>query len=123
MTCVWKSLSSALKIKLKPKDLFNLVKKKNTMTTDIYWNGQPLTQLLYEQNLKDIKSLSVDDIKYGHGYQCSGCDPLFFLIAQIYKVSIVHEHYGHKTINIIWCCCTIYCDNFSIFAFLCCFIC
>ena len=96
MTCVWGALSKALHIKLKPDQLFKHIKKKNTITTDINWNGQPLTQKLYKQNVKDIQSLSIDDIKNKRGYQCSSCDPLFFLIAQIYKVSIIHEHNRHK---------------------------
>ena len=95
MTCVWKAIAGALKIKLKPLALFKHIKKYNTLTKDIIWNGQPLTQKLYEQNFKDINSLSDDDIIHANGYQCGGCDPLLFLIAQIYKVSIEHEYNGH----------------------------
>ena len=95
MTCVWKAIASALKIKLKPLELFKHIKKHNTITKDIIWNGQPLTQKLYEQNFKDIHSLENGDIMRGNGYLCGGCAPLLFLVAQIYKVSIEHEHNGH----------------------------
>src|SRR4051794_37603465 len=94
MTCVWDGLIKALKLNCQPKDLLKKVKKHNIKTKNVLWNNQPLTKQNYKENIKRIKAIKKKEINDGRGYDCSSCDPLLFLIAQLFKISIVHYCYG-----------------------------
>src|SRR5438132_35133 len=96
MTCVWKGLIKKLKLKMKPEGLLNMVKKKNIPTKDILWNGEKISEQIQKENMEWIRSLSVENIH--NGYHCSTCDPLLFLIAQLYNVSIEHHYQKTKII-------------------------
>jgi hypothetical protein len=90
MTCVWTGIINALKLKFTPLELLKHVQDHNIKTNDILWNGQILTDRMYEENIEWIKSIDPNNIN--HGYDCSTCDPLLFLIAQLYNVSIKHNY-------------------------------
>lgn len=92
MTCVWNGLINALSLNMKAKDLLKHVQENNIKTSDITWNGEVLTEKNYTENIEWIKCIKETEIY--HGYDCSTCDPLLFLIAQIYNVSIHHNYNG-----------------------------
>ncbi|AYV78317.1 MAG: hypothetical protein Edafosvirus9_31 [Edafosvirus sp.] len=96
MSCVWNGIISALKLNMRPLDLLQLVQEKNIETVDVVWNNQELTKQNYTENMERIKSISPREISCG--YDCSSCDPLLLLIAQIFNVSIIHN-YNNVIIN------------------------
>ena len=61
------------------------------MTENIKCNDEYLTELQLIENFEWIKNIR----KPLKGYDCSTCDPLFFLVCQLYNVSIHHNYNGH----------------------------
>ncbi len=97
MSCVWEGIIDALDLDIKPLELLQKIQKENTKTDDIYWNNEKLTEKQLEENFAHIKNLSYkEDIP--NGYLCSACDPLLFLISEIFEVSIQHDYMGHQIV-------------------------
>ena len=103
MTCFWDGLIKALKsitsYKDRPtiisaRDLMLFVKSNNRMTPSILHNGAPLSHKLMTENMRAIRELDVN--KIGAGYDCSTCDPVLLLIAEIFRINITHTFNGHK---------------------------
>src|ERR1700676_2895994 len=94
MSCVWDGLLEALKLTLTPRNFLFELKKSNIKTIHMEWNSSKLTDQQLDENYHRIKSLSYKDIS--DGYNCSSFEPLLFLIAEIYGVSIEHNYLGNK---------------------------
>jgi len=92
MTCVWTGLINALKLTIRPHELLKHVQENNQETEDITWNGEEITKKMKTENVEWIKSIKESEIC--HGYDCSVCDPLLFLVAQLYNTSIYHNYNG-----------------------------
>jgi len=90
MTCVWDAIIKKLNLKTTPEGLLQKIKNKNIKTIDILWNGQELSDQTMEENIERIKSIK----KIKDGYDCSACDPLLLLIAQLYNRTIIHKYRG-----------------------------
>lgn len=90
MACVWLGLIGALNLRqMQPVDLLNHVKANNCQTVDVVWNDQKLSDKAMTENIARINE--VDPKQILGGYDCSGCDPLLLLIAQLYGVTIIHK--------------------------------
>ena len=94
MTCVWEGLIAALGLKLQPKAFCIHIKTNNRDTPDMHCNGKAISDQQMKENMEHISAINVKDI--GKGYYCSGCDPLFLLVGQLYDVSIEHTYMGSK---------------------------
>lgn len=92
MSCVWDSIIDALKLDTTPHNLLEKLKKENMKTVNVKWNDQMLTDKQLEDNFNRIEALTIDDIP--DGYLCSSFEPLFFLLAQLFEVSIEHDLSG-----------------------------
>lgn len=93
MTCVWDGIINKLGLKLKRKELLKHLKKNNVETNDIVHNGICISKKLMNENKQRVKNISEKEM--GEGYLFSSCDPLMFLIAQLYDVTIVHNFNGN----------------------------
>lgn len=89
MSCVWLGLAKKLKLKHKPQALFSSIKERNVQTPNILCNGEKLTEQQMDENYERINNLKYVDVV--DGYDCSTCDPLLFLVAQLYDINIVHN--------------------------------
>jgi len=94
MTCVWDGLIKALGLKLSAKSFCIHIKTNNRETSDVKCNGIQLTLQQMKENMAHISAIKTDDIN--KGYYCSGCDPLFLLVGQLYCVSIDHLYRGAR---------------------------
>ncbi len=74
-----------------PEKLLKILKKNNRITTNVLWNHEQLTQQQLDENFERV--LNIDDNAYA-GYECSSCDPILFLMAELYNTSIVHDFNG-----------------------------
>lgn len=93
MSCVWTALISALKVPhLTPAAFLLDLKARNKQTPSVLLNGVPLGPMLLEENMKSIAELSPNSIT--NGYDMSTCDPLLFLVCDLYDVNIVHTYNG-----------------------------
>ena len=90
MSCVWEALLYALNLDIKPIMLLEKLKRENVKTVDVEWNGEKLSEQQLDENYKRIQALTYKDIP--DGYLCSACEPLLFLISQIFCVSIEHDY-------------------------------
>jgi len=103
MTCFWngilsrlsleninKAMNIKLDIKPNPKEFVILLKNKATLSVDVKWNYESLTQKLMEENMEWVNSYNVEHIYQGH--DCSSCDPFLLLISQLFVVDICHTY-------------------------------
>jgi hypothetical protein len=87
MSCVWNSLCAkvpALK-KFSPKTVRDELKKVNTRTTSITWNGDPLSKKEQQENFDWIAG---DTHSWNNGHDTSSCDPYFALVCELFVVNI-----------------------------------
>lgn len=93
MSCVWIALIKALPLRnrrrVTPSILFQYIKLHNVETPDITRNGIKLSKQEQAENFKAIENLDANCLE--KGYDCSTADPLLFLVAQLYGVSIEHR--------------------------------
>ncbi|CAK7995032.1 Hypothetical protein POVR1_LOCUS550 [uncultured virus] len=112
MSCVWIGLIKALPsseitevLKLEesptPKQFIKALKRHNVLTLGIAHHAveadkdhqnRILEDNEYQENFNRIERISPKKLK--KGYLCSGCDPLFFLIAYLFKYDIRHSFRG-----------------------------
>ena len=88
MSCIWIGLINALKLKITANDLLLYLQKNNKETKNVLWNGQCLTTKEHKESISRIKSIN----SVNEEYDCSACDPLLLLIAELYNVSIIHNY-------------------------------
>lgn len=87
MSCFWNGLCakiSALK-KFTPKVVRDELKKVNTRTASITWNGEPLSKKTQQENFDWIAG---DTHPWNNGHDTSSCDPYLALICEIFVVNI-----------------------------------
>jgi len=109
MTCFWNGILSKLPLSLinknlkinldtkpTPNDFVILLKNHATMSVDVKWNNEPLTQKFMEENIEWISNYKVEGIYQGH--DCSTCDPFLLLISQLFCVDIQHT-YNNKYVT------------------------
>jgi hypothetical protein len=89
MTCVWKGLAQAMRLKKSPDQLLYHMQCNNRLTHNMSWRGAGLSVQLLDENFTAIKNLLIEN-----GYQCSTCDPLLLLFGELYKTSITHKYMG-----------------------------
>lgn len=92
MSCVWEGIKNRLHLNMGTHELFKFIQGNNRDTRDILWNNEKLSDTLLSENMQRIRELSTDVIE--NGYLCSACDPLLFLVATLFEVSIVHNFNG-----------------------------
>ena len=104
MACFWIGLINSLdlkdiktvfqiKHKPKPKEFMILLKRYNTKTFDVQWNGVSLNDEHLYENMKHISYLEPKNIN--KGYLCSACDPVLLLISHLFVLNIVHDFNGN----------------------------
>ena len=87
MSCVWNSLCAkvdALK-KFSPRTVRDELKKVNTHTTSVTWNGAPLSKKQQQENFDWIAG---DTDPWNGGHYTSSCDPYFALVCELFVVNI-----------------------------------
>lgn len=89
----FKNIFPQYKTKPKPAEFVELLQANNEKTIDVIWNGSELTPKQLEENVEWVKSLNVKTIN--HGYFCSTCDPYLLLVAQIFRLNIIHTYLNH----------------------------
>ena len=90
MSCVYDCLIREFKMKrTTPEKLLKSLKKNNRLTRNVLWNNEPLSEKELEDNFERIKNIEDTD-----GYDCSTCDPILFLMAEIHNLSITHDYNG-----------------------------
>jgi hypothetical protein len=94
MTCVWEGIKNRLHLNMGTYELFKFIQGNNRDTRDILWNKEKLPDKLLAENMQRIRELSSDSIE--QGYLCSACDPLLFLVATLFNVSIIHNFNGAR---------------------------
>ena len=94
MSCVWIGLIGALNLRITPQQFVHNLQRNNILTTNVWWNGERLSQQTMEENRQNIAGLTQRDIT--GGYDCSGCDAVLLLVCQLYEVNILHTYNGHK---------------------------
>ena len=102
MACFWNSIIQSLnktdldKLNIKrfrnPLSLVLFLKVKNSKTTNVLWNNEPLTEKQMEENMQAIENYNHKNIY--SGYFCSTFEPMLFLISHLFKVNIEHNYNG-----------------------------
>ena len=92
MTCVFKALIRGLGLCMSPAHFVQKVQDENRLTPTITWNKQSLTQQQQEENFDSVAALDLRLLR--QGYDTSSCDPLLFLVAELFEVNIHHEFQG-----------------------------
>ena len=99
MTCFWDGLMKGLekndfeKLHFKKTnriDLINLLKQKNTETTNVLWNDKKIHKKELEENYIAVKNYDTNNI--GNGHLCSTGDYMLLLICEIFNVNIYHKY-------------------------------
>jgi len=108
MSCVWVGILQALKkdyltcqdnqlknkiLNLNTKTLVQLLKFNNNQTNEVKWNSVSLTKKQLIENLNHINEIKENNINLG--YECGTCDPIFFLLCEIFHVNIIHNYLGN----------------------------
>jgi len=106
MSCFWDTLikkvnKDELNILLKitkptPKTFANGLKNENIKVENVLWNSNELTVKERQENFDHIKEYDINTVT--NGYLCSVCDPFLILIAELFKIEIIH-HFNGNTIN------------------------
>lgn len=88
MTCFWDGIMTYIKPKKNIPAFISYLKKKNTTSVDVMWNGESLKKYkkLRKENFNYIKNF--DSSSIGNGHLTSSCDPFLILIAYIFNVNI-----------------------------------
>lgn len=92
MTCFWDSIRGALDLRLTASQFVSDLQSRNVRTSNVKWNGYSLTDRHCEENIAAIACL--DPATLHDGYLCSGFDPVLFLVAELYQVTIHHSNDG-----------------------------
>ncbi len=95
MTCFWTGLVTALNRVLRPEDqirdlptFIRSLQSQNLAVTSVVWNGEVISDQFNRENQKAIGALNSTQIQ--NGYDCSSCDPVLLLVAQLYDVDVEH---------------------------------
>jgi hypothetical protein len=111
MTCVWDSIIQSLTheernfiFENRPHNANSLaiwMKINNRPTENVLWNKAKLHENQIKEGVKWIDEINPNNV--GNGYDCSVCDPLLLLLAELLKIKIEHVYMGnvmfyeHKT--------------------------
>lgn len=68
------------------------IKKRNKKIHGILWNNHHVTHKQRKENYERICNI----VNINDGYDCSSFEPLLFLIAKLYNVSIIHYLCNNK---------------------------
>lgn len=68
------------------------LKQNNTLTRNVLWNGNVLDDQELQEHYTRIENTEISR----YGYECSSCDPLLCLVAQLYNVNIIHNFNGTR---------------------------
>lgn len=71
-------------------DIAKYCKNNNKKISKICWNGEELLTSQVEENYEAIKKYDVGTVN--KGYLCSTCDPVLFLICDLFNISINHRY-------------------------------
>lgn len=104
MTCFWDGLLAAITNNMyklvfnEPKtniiNFIKLLKNKNKKTTNILWNNEKISEKQMEENIIAINELNINNINTG--YFCSCFEPFLFLVAELFRVDIIHNYNGYN---------------------------
>ena len=100
MTCFWDGNINAIMRTFRlakrpsPYEFVQFLQRNNRRTINVLWNGNRLTEKEMMENMERVRSLDINTIT--RGYDCSTCDPFLLLIADIFKVHVIHNYNGHK---------------------------
>jgi hypothetical protein len=105
MSCVWNGILQAIKddyttcednvlktkiLSLTNYSLLKLIKHNNKCTHDVKWCGNYLSPKQYTEHHTHIETL--DDSYIPNGYECGTCEPLLFMVSNMFKVDIIHTY-------------------------------
>jgi hypothetical protein len=103
MSCFWDTLIKKVNVQdmknvLKitnptPKIFSNALKNENMKVENVLWNSNELTVKERQENFDHIKEYDINTVT--NGYLCSVCDPFLLLIAELFKVEIIHHYHGN----------------------------
>lgn len=91
MTCVWDGIATALTTicgvpRHAPGSLVTYLQQNNIKTCNVTWNGEMLSPQQLNENHEAIKNIDIRSIN--NGYLTSSCEPVLFLVSQLWKVDI-----------------------------------
>jgi hypothetical protein len=103
MSCFWDTLIKKvnaedifhiLKItNATPKTFSNALKNENIKVENVLWMSNELTVKERQENFDHIKEYDINTTT--NGYLCSICDPFLLLVAELFKVEIIHHFHGN----------------------------
>ena len=108
MTCVWDSLIAGINnsdmhcvlslekshFAARPEKFVNALKHLNRPTPNVRWQGSTLREQELNENQVWIQDYNVCAI--GNGHDTGTSDPFFFLICELFNISIRHKYRGHE---------------------------
>ncbi len=107
MTCVWDSLIAGVRdadmqrvlalskhqAQTRPELFVGALKRHNRPTPGVRWQGTTLRAQEISENQEWIRDYNTGGIRGGH--DTSASDPFFYLISDLFGVSIQHTYRGH----------------------------
>lgn len=107
MTCFWdgilnlltiRDINAVFDLRLRHKpaipEFIRYLKEYNLATISITHMGSTLSEKQLTENQDHIRNLNPRRIN--NGYDCSGCDPVLFLIAELFDCNITHIYDGAR---------------------------
>ena len=108
MTCVWDSLIAGInetdmrcvlsleksQTQARPEKFVAALKHLNRPTPNVLWQGTALREQELKENQEWIHDYNVCAINNGHDTGTS--DPFFYLICELFNISIRHKYRGHE---------------------------
>ena len=98
MTCFWDSILSSLHVddfkyincnkKPNKKKFIELLKNKNRLIDNCFWQNNELTKQEKEEHYEAIKCYNINKIQGGH--LTSVCDSFLLLISDLFDINIEH---------------------------------
>ena len=108
MTCVWDSLIAGINksdmcsvfslekshFVIRPEKFVSALKLLNRPTPNVKWQCDVLREQELNENQEWVKNYNVSCI--GNGHDTGTSDPFFFLICELFNISILHNYRGHE---------------------------
>jgi hypothetical protein len=110
MTCVWDSLIAGVRdadmqrvlalskhqARSRPELFVNALKRHNRPTPRVRWQGATLREQELSENQEWVRDYNVAAIRGGH--DTSASDPFFYLVSDLFGVTIQHAYRGHTIV-------------------------
>ena len=94
MTCFWQGLIKALSVNTTPALLIKHLQDNNQVVKDVLWQTKELSYNERYQHYVAVKNY--DASTKNNGYLCSSCDSFLLLVAELFRITIVHDFNNTK---------------------------